>query len=252
MTTWTRVLKATGMLTRTQSDQIDAGAWVTALNSGQWILYREAVWDPEQFQRGGQIAHRVLITSIYLALNQQMAEWEREVTRGEVTADARFQLIKSPWRYWLEADTGKETKRQWLAKLDRYRTTFWDEDDILLVVAAGRATRLGRLATWIEEAALPLGWILLGAEAWESPNDLDPSEWALHSPRPLSTPPIAPHHVEYSVENHGPIPAQEVSRWTQQGYQLSYTKIVAGGELRVLTRQHSRFFKHVPRKPTKR
>ncbi len=243
--TWTDVLLATGMLTRDQSDLVDPEAWDQALHSGHWIIYRDAVWDPHQFQRGAHRAHRILVSSLYLALRDGVTSWTREITRGEVCADARLRLNGSPWQYWLEADTGKETHRQWLTKLDRYRNTFWDSEDLLLVVAAGRSTRLQRLEAWIQEADLPLCWILLSAEAFD-PNY---AQWSLHTTHSPAPPAIRPPHVAYCVEDHGPIPAHEVLQWIHQGYRVGYTKIVAGGELRVLVRSRSQFLKHLHRSP---
>lgn len=236
---WSEILPATGMLTRSHANSIDEGAWEQALESGDWIFYREALWDPKQFQRGAHYAHRVLVTSVYLALCDHIAEWEREVTHGEVSADAQFRLKDSPWRYWMEADTGKETERQWQQKLDRYRATYWNSDDVLLVVARGRSTRLDRLANWIEKAALSVTWTLLSADEFEA--NIPPAcpQWPLHHCRPLPAPKPSTPFVEYWVKGHGAITAEEVAEWQRQGYTIGYTQIIAGGERRMLVRTPS-------------
>lgn len=241
--TWPEILQATGMLTRSQSDLIDKGAWDHALKESHWIVYKDAIWDPHQFQRGAHRTHRILVSSCYLALRESITEWDREITHGEVSADARFRLDGSPLQYWLEADTGKETRRQWLIKLDRYRSTFWDDNDLLVIVAAGRTTRLGRLRSWVEEARLPLPWILLSSHEL----DIDYSHWIGHTPTPAAIAPISPPSVEYWVDDYGKISDHEVSQWIQQGYSHRYTKIVAGAELRVLIRARHGLLKNFRR-----
>lgn len=231
---WADILQATGMLTRSHADSIDGRAWEQALQSGDWILYREAIWDPKQFQRGAHYAHRVLVTSVYLALYDHITEWDREATHGDVLADARLRLWDSPWRYWLEADTGKETERQWQKKLDRYRASFWNSDDMLLVVARGRSTRLRRMSDWIEKAALPVTWALLPADEFRVGSHPNYAQWPRHHCEPLPAREPSTPSIEYWVEGHGPITGKEVPRWQQQGYAMGYTQIIAGGERRVL------------------
>jgi hypothetical protein len=140
------------------------------------LWHQHALWDVKQFRGGHRCRHLALLTEIYLTL---AAEHMRVTLPGPrlpfgAVPDAQLIIPGVSRPILLEADTGKETKRQWHEKLDRYRGT--GQEYYLWVVAMGRERRLTQLHQWLERRA-PLPWQLSSAHAivldrsgWQAPS----------------------------------------------------------------------------------
>ncbi|MHB1610886.1 MAG: replication-relaxation family protein [Sulfobacillus sp.] len=232
---WRDILRQVGMLTKEQLWAIDPKAESESLADGTWIWYRDAIWDPGQFHRGAHRIHRALVSSIYLALSPELNDWHQEACHVDVLADAYFTLKNRDIRYWLEADSGKETQSQWLTKLSRYRDSFSfsGASQALAVIAVGQSTRLQRLASWLGQARLPVGCYVINANELARALPLLSQPPSI-PPTPALLPPMAAVQMRYCLRDTGDISLDEAQRLLGQGYVWGATEILAGMVIRHL------------------
>ncbi|MDA8194655.1 MAG: replication-relaxation family protein [Thermaerobacter sp.] len=150
MPPWQDVLRLVGVLT---DDQLFTG-WRTTIaeiqQTADVVVYQGAIWDRARFGRGARMGHRVAVSQTYLDLRPELAAWHT-VPAGRVQADALVLFAGTDRAIPIEVDTGKENRRQWLAKLDGYRG---DPPPGLIVVAQGQSLRLARIQAWCEQSGL--------------------------------------------------------------------------------------------------
>lgn len=153
---WRQALAATGIV----SDRQLQTHWNTRIAEldglSGYVLFHQAVWDPARFQRGAREQHRLLVTETYIRLCPVLDEWSRPANLPWVVPDAWVRLAGVALPLAVEADTGKETEKQWREKLDGYRRAAGSALFGLLIVARGGPIRHGRLAAWVADAQLPL------------------------------------------------------------------------------------------------
>ncbi|PSR34295.1 MAG: hypothetical protein C7B46_06105 [Sulfobacillus benefaciens] len=227
---WREVVRTTGMMTKEQLLQADPKAIEEALSEGTWIWYRNALWDPNQFHRGARQLHRSLVTTVYLALLPVLSEWIQEMRYHDIMADAQFTLQQTNLRFWLEADTGKETETQWRKKLEAYQNSFppTETRDMMVVVAMGKATRIRHLSSWVHDAKLPLGVYVVefGLVKTLPQQLLGPPTFSRHLPPVPGMPPAASIH--YIWDGHGEISCRDADRLLSAGYVLGAKEVAAG------------------------
>lgn len=131
------------------------------------VLYRGAAWDAATFRRSGRLRHRRLVAEIYCRLLPLALEWEGSTIGPAPVADALLwprprDSVGEGWPIYVEADTGRESGRQWREKLIAYRGV---ESGRLWVIAQGGPGRLAHLAGWIRAAELRIGWAVSDVSA---------------------------------------------------------------------------------------
>lgn len=184
-------LEATGFLSQEQLAAVFGESRAT-LPLEPWMLwYGDALWDGRRFHRGRQRQHWELRTAVYLRLAPILDAWRLEPDDEPlIRPDALMRIRGMDVDIALEVDTGRETQRQWLDKLERY--TAAPVEWRLLVAARGKALRLSRLASWLTDHS-QRPWHLVGE------SDLGRNiEWQWH-PAAVSThprpPAISPHRT---------------------------------------------------------
>ncbi|CAB1128117.1 protein of unknown function [Candidatus Hydrogenisulfobacillus filiaventi] len=106
--------------------------------------------DPPRHRR-----HACLVARIFLSLEPVLWSWSRiPPAPGGPAPDARARLLPCAAEVWLEADTGSESRRQWLAKLERYH--LWAPGPLVAVAEDPR--RVARLAAWLAAGPAPDPW----------------------------------------------------------------------------------------------
>ncbi|MCY0881523.1 MAG: hypothetical protein OWS74_05965 [Firmicutes bacterium] len=113
------------------------------------LWYHHALWDKAHFGQGAHIAHRHLVTDIYLAAYHAVDGWQLEPPLNGLHPDALW-IQKSDSATWLiEADTGKESHRQWQRKWLHYRAHPVLPGSLAIITTT--LSRADRLKQWISE-----------------------------------------------------------------------------------------------------
>jgi hypothetical protein len=162
---WLEALRAIHYLTEDQLIEYFHTNLTDTLVYPQVVVHRGAVWLKDGFGNGRQLRHHGLVAEIYCRLSPLKLAWttparDRSPASDAVLTDSDGLLI------YLEADTGKETERQWQDKLWSYARV---DQGRLWVVAEGGPGRLSRLQSWVESSDLAIGWAVtsisrMGAE----------------------------------------------------------------------------------------
>ncbi len=124
------------------------------------LWHRDALWLKSTFGHGRQSAHRRLCAEVYCRLRDLPVTWGPPEQLPGPMPDAIVQFRGRT--IYLEADTGKETSRQWETKLTQYQSL---TDGALWVVAEGGQRRLAHLGAWLAEARLAIPWQLTALDA---------------------------------------------------------------------------------------
>lgn len=134
------------------------------IDNPKYIVYQRAIWLKSQFKKGRHPLHRHLMARIIIQWSPHLVCCTLEQSvQALLIPDAIMQFENDSQTVLLEADTGKETKKQWNEKLLSYRNLSPDPSLVLIVVADGKSLRLKRMAQWTLEASLPIPWAILSS-----------------------------------------------------------------------------------------
>ncbi len=131
-----------------------------ALRHPDVLWYRDALWLKSAFGGGRHLAHRRLCAEVYCRLQPWPVIWGSPRAEAGPMPDAVLSFGEHT--IYFEADTGKETHRQWETKLTQYQRL---SAGALWVVAEGGRLRLTRLQAWLAEAHLAIGWQLTAVDS---------------------------------------------------------------------------------------
>ncbi len=211
--TWLDALAKTHYLHQDQLSQYFAFRLehVKAANHPDVVIYQNALWWKDAFRQARHVGHRRLVAEIYCRLIPAQSTWQVCSGMTSPQADAILKTDLGP--IYLEADTGKENRRQWATKLSQYQQL---RQGALWVIAEGGSLRLERLEQWVSDANLRLPWALTPiadvGSAWPRFEGLAPKALEPEDPSP---------HLEVWQEYHrlGPdeIPPEHVKSLLDQG-----------------------------------
>lgn len=230
ITGWEEVLKQTGVLSCDQLERFFSLSCEHLKGNPALTFYGDAVWDPARFGRGAHLQHRVLLAEIRLRLWPLQPRWQAPHPNHFPEPDALLYdaAAQSTLPVYLEADTGKESRRQWQDKLEGYRILrpvcrgIW-------VVAQGGPRRLERLRSWVDEAGLSV------------PHRVDPvhvvgrglPDFPDPPPPPTEPPPRKTLDERYVWADTGsPVPTEQAILWLASGRVDIAGRELIHGELR--------------------